>query len=168
MPEGGPGPEREPLLLRLAEDDFQLAFLALLTVDAVKPASRWEKPLASHLADALTGLGLLLGRARRRCANGSEVVETLFSPEARRVEQYLARFDGRPIDKRPATRRFEGLLFGYPPCCVEAFVRAPYSPNGLAREDQALLFHWACSGCPETPALLQRYRELRGALLRLS
>jgi len=151
----------------LRTHDSQLAFLALLTARDVKPASRWEKALPRELRDVLRSLGLAVRTARRTTLQGRQVVETLFALDPARLERYVARCDGAPIRKGATTRRFEGTFFGYPPCCVEAFAERPYAPNDLSREDQALLFHWACPGCEETPALLERYRELNARLSEL-
>jgi hypothetical protein len=74
------------------------------------------------------------------------------------LRSYAARFDGRRLEASPQNARFEGLLFGYPDCCVEGYVAHGYLPNSLRRTDQRLLFHWACPGCAVTPTLLPRYR----------
>ena len=164
MPDSCPGPEEARLLEKLKEHDIQLAFLALLTIRRIKPASRWEKPLPPELAGALRDLGLAVLAIRRSTRSGRQVVETLFSLDAGRLEEYAARFDGRPLDKSRETRRFEGRFLGYPVCCIEAFIASPYTPNQLAEEDQAILFHWACPGCAETPGILEKYRALRDHL----
>jgi hypothetical protein len=75
---------------------------------------------------------------------------------------YASRFDGTPIDPSPANRRIEGLLFGYPSCCVESYVARGYVKNSLRRSDQRILFHWACPNCPITPLLLPYYRKIYG------
>lgn len=154
-------------LQNLREHDFQLAFLVLLTLRGVKPASRWEKALDPEIVDIISGLGLTLRSVHRRALDESEVVETIFSRDPDRVARYASLFDGRLIDKSPGARTAEGSFFGYPDCCVDTFMRTPYAANDLAREDQAILFHWACPGCAETPALLERYRELHDDLQRL-
>ncbi len=156
-----------PHLQKLRKHDFQLAFLVLLTLRAVKPASRWEKRLGPELASAITRLGLALKSVTRWALNGNEVVETVFSLDPNLVDRYASRFDGRVLDKSPETIRAKGSFFGYPACCVDAFLRAPYAANDLARDDQAILFHWACAGCSETPALLERYVVLHNLLKRL-
>ncbi len=159
--------EENRRLLRLKEHDFQIAFLALLTLKGIKPAGRWEKPLPGGAADDLRRLGLSVRRVKRTTRNGTEVTETLFSLDPKRLEKYASRFDGRPIDKGVETVLFEGGFFGYPACCVEEFARNPYAPNSLAREDQAMLYHWACPGCSRTPSLIEKYRTLRDYLTRL-
>ncbi|MEW6742561.1 MAG: hypothetical protein AB1486_07365 [Planctomycetota bacterium] len=157
--------EEVPLLRRLKEHDAQLALLALLTVEGIKPASRWEKALPPALLETLRDLGLAVGTVRRLTRRGPVVEETVFARDSERMQGYLHQFDGRPIAKNRETRRLEGIFFGYPPCCVEAFAEHPYSPNGLPPEDQALLFHWACPGCLVTPCLLAAYR-IQLAILR--
>jgi hypothetical protein len=161
MREEGVSEDEAHWLRTLLEYDRQLAFLALLTLRGVKPASRWEKPLPTGLRDALSGLGLHWRPVQRSTRIGGEVIETVFAADPRRLEEYATRFDTTPIDKSAETRRFEGAFFGYPPCCVEAFLESAYAPNGLAREEQALLFHWACPDCERTPSLLEEYRMLR-------
>ena len=164
MPDRALDPDVKNLLLRLKTHDFQLAFLALLTLEEVKPLSRWEKPLPDGMPEALKELGLSIRRVRRTTSSGREIFETLFSMDTARPEEYAARFDGCAVDKNPDTQRLEGRLFGYPSCCVEAFIERPYTDNGLVREDQAILFHWACPGCKATPYLLVRYRALHALL----
>ena len=75
------------------------------------------------------------------------------------IDLYLERFDGRAADPSPQSRRIEGFLFGYPPCCVEHYIRHGYRDNGLSPEDQRILFHWTCPGCAITPLLLPAYWE---------
>jgi len=147
--------------------DFQLAFLALLNLAGLKPASRWEKPLTKELRGELEALGLAVRVVKRVVLSGRELEETLFAGDAERLAIYAARFEGRVVDKSAATQRFEGDFFGYPLCCVEAFIRQPYIENGLARDDQAILFHWACPGCRATEKLLGEYRELHDALMEI-
>lgn len=151
-------------LKTLLDVDPQLALLALLTRRGVKPASRWERPLVGEALEALTASGLGFRQVHRRTRDRSEVAETVFSTDASRLEVYAARCEGTAIDKSDETKRFEGRFFGYPECCVEAFIHSTYAPNGLAREDQAILFHWACPECERTPALLEQYREAYEAI----
>lgn len=158
---GGEGEsEAAPCLGVLRAADFQLAFLAVLTARRIKPASRWERPLDGEACEALRTLGLEVRRVSRRTANGGTVIETVFSRESSLLNEYFQRWEGASIDKTEATKRSEGRFFGYPACCVEAFVAKGYAPNGLAPEDQRILFHWACEGCVVTPGLLARYREV--------
>ncbi len=139
--------------------DAELALLAVLTCRGVKPMSRWEKPLAPlHLAP-LHRLGLLTRQIERTVRSGAAVVETIFGVAPAFLHLYEQRFAGQPIDKSAETVRVEGFLFGYPPCCIEQYVRKPYVANGLPEEAQGLLFHWACPGCAVTPLLLRAYRE---------
>jgi len=148
----------------LLKKDFQLAFLACLTSQGLKPMSRWEKPLARSEEKTLEELGLAVGRARRSALSGKEVAETLFSRHHALVELYRERFDGRPLDRGSAVQRIEGLLFGFPGCCVESFLRQPYRPNGLDPAEQRILFHWSCPDCEPTRLLLPRYRLIHRQL----
>jgi hypothetical protein len=76
------------------------------------------------------------------------------------LELYSSRFEGQPIERGPETTRFEGLLFGYPSCCVESFVRNGYARNQVRKSDQRILFHWACPACMQTPLLVPHYRRV--------
>ena len=170
---GRPGTGREldtlqvRLLRKLKEFDFQLAFLALLTVRGVKPASRWEKPLSPTVINILRGLGLAVRSVNRETLRGNRITETIFSADPDFLDDYMERFDGRLIDKSADTVLYEGRYFGYPACCVKKFAAKPYSPNDLDSADQAIIFHWACLWCRETPRLLDDYRSLHDILERL-
>lgn len=147
-------------LVTLNEIDEQLAFLAILTLAGVKPMSRWEKPLAAAEEDLLRQVGLQVARSQRTALNGTEVTETLFSRTGGYIEFYRYRWNGQPLDKSPAAMRLEGFLFGYPPCCVEAYIRSPYAANDLHPAVRGRLFHWACKGCVITPLLVPVYQRL--------
>lgn len=151
-------------LKTLSQIDQELAYLAALTTQGVKPLSRWEKPLADDALRQLDRLGLLAEQIRRSVKTGKEVIETVFGRAPGHVDLYKQRFDNTPIDKSAATQRFEGFLFGYPPCCIEHYIRRAYAPNGLAEEDQKILFHWACKGCAITPTLVPAYRAVHNCL----
>ncbi|MHC4740562.1 MAG: hypothetical protein ACYS8Z_01545 [Planctomycetota bacterium] len=148
----------------LKEVDWELAYLAALTARGVKPLSRWEKPLDDDVPGQLGQLGLLTERIRRTVKTGKEIIETVFSRVTGHIDMYKRRFDGTAIDKSAATQRFEGFLFGYPPCCIEEYIRRAYAPNNLPEEDQKVLFHWACKGCAITPTLLPAYRAVHEIL----
>ncbi len=145
----------------LKQIDPELAYLAALTALGLKPLSRWEKPLEDDALCQLGQLGLLTERVRRTVKTGKEVVETVFSKAQGHIDLYKRRFDNTAIDKSAATQRFEGFLFGYPPCCIEQYIRQPYAPNGLPEDDQKMLFHWACKDCRVTPTLLPAYRAIQ-------
>ncbi len=144
----------------LKQIDFDLAYLALLTGEGIKPLSRWEKPLDSHDLELLQQLGLLTKQIRRSVQTGKEIIETIFSRLPGYIQLYGDRFADTPIDKSPETQQLEGFLFGYPACCVDAYIRRPYAPNGLPEQDQKILFHWACKDCKITPLLLPAYKKL--------
>lgn len=148
----------------LTEIDFELAYLALLTCRGLKPLSRWEKPLADDGLELLQQIGLLTRQVRRTVKTSKEVVETIFSRLPAYIQLYEQRFANKPIDKYVQTRRFEGLLFGYPPCCIEQYIRRPYAPNKLIAQEQKILFHWACTNCKITPVLLNAYKIVYGLL----
>jgi hypothetical protein len=141
---------------------FDLAYLSLLTKAGVKPLSRWEKEFAPGTEEILHSLGLRTRTVRRSVRSGKEVLELLFSRSARCLDLYTTRFEGTAIDRSAANMRIEGLLFGYPSCCVESFATKGYVKNSLRKADQRILFHWACPSCPITPLLLPYYREAYG------
>ena len=144
----------------LQEIDFELAYLALLTCEGLKPLSRWEKALDDNGLELLRQTGLLTKQIRRTVKTGKEVVETIFSRLPAYIQLYEQLFGNRPIDKSVQTQRFEGFLFGYPPCCINEYIRKPYTPNNFGTEDQKILFHWACRDCKITVVLLNAYKSM--------
>ena len=144
----------------LKEIDFELAYLTLLTSEGLKPLSRWEKPLANDGHELLQQMGLLTKQIRRTVKTGKEVVETIFSKLPAYLVLYEQRFGNRPIDKSTQTQRFEGFLFGYPPCCINEYIRKPYTPNNFGTEEQKILFLWACRDCKITVVLLNAYKSM--------
>jgi len=144
----------------LKETDFELAYLAMLTREGLKPLSRWEKPLGERDLDALQQMGLQTRLLRRTVKTGKSLIEAIFGPAPACLDIYVDRFAERPVDKSPETVRIEGFLFGYPPCCVEQYAQQPYAPNDLPEATQKILFHWACKGCRITPLLLPAYGRI--------
>ena len=118
----------------LRQSDKQLAYLAVLTRRGLKPLSRWEKPLRETEAGCLRELGLVVAPVARTVKIGKTISESIFSRTEGYVQIYRGRFEGAAVDKSPATARLEGFLFGFPPCCVDFFLKHPYGANGL---DQA-------------------------------
>jgi hypothetical protein len=150
----------ESSLRALKAIDFELAYLALLTREGLKPLSRWEKSLDENGLELLHRMGLLTAGIRRTVKTGDEIVETIFSRSQVCIELYEQRFENKLIDKSAETQRFEGFLFGYPPCCIEQYIHSPYSENNLPEEDRKILFHWACKDCNVTPLLLRAYKKV--------
>jgi hypothetical protein len=148
----------------LKEIDIELAYLALLTCEGLKPLSRWEKPLDDNGLGLLQQIGLLTKQIQRTVKTGKEVLEIIFSVSAGYIQLYEKMFAGMPIDKSAQTQRFEGFLFGFPPCCVDEYIRHPYVKNNLNPEDQKILFHWACKDCKITPVLLPAYKSVHNFL----
>ncbi len=140
--------------------DFELAYLAALTCEGLKPLSRWEKPLDHNELKLLQQLGLLTEQITRTVKTGKQVTEAIFSVSAGYIQLYEKRFGDKPIDKSAATVRFEGFLFGFPPCCVDEYIQHPYAKNNLEPEVQKILFHWACKDCKITPILLPGYLRI--------
>ena len=166
---GDPHPDSSELqgsLRALKEIDFELAYLAVLTREGLKPLSRWEKSLTDGHLGLLQRTGLITKQVRRTVKTGREVVETIFSRTPAYIQLYERAFGNTPIDKSPQTQRFEGFLFGYPPCCVNQYIRKPYAPNNLTEQEQKILFHWACRDCKVTPALLPTYKNAHDLLDR--
>lgn len=139
---------------------FELAYLALLTRYNLKPLSRWEAALEPWEVKILDDLGLEIARLNRRTVFGRKLPRVVFSTHTHYIDAYIKRFDGRRLTHSPGVTRLEGFFLGYPSCCVEQFIHAPYISNGLAAEDQRILFHWACPDCHSTRSLLRDYRSL--------
>ena len=144
---------------KLTRLEFDLAYLALLTQSGTKPLSRWEKPVPHGVEEVMDDMGLEVAYVRRSLRNRESTTEFIFGKSEAHLDLYLRRFDSSRIDKSIETQRLEGFLFGFPPCCVESFAHFGYRDNGLGREDQKLLFHWACPHCRVTPLLLPSYRQ---------
>jgi len=140
--------------------EFELAYLSLLTRQGLKPLSRWEKPFGGETPGALQKLGLKTRVVERSVQTGKRLTELLFSTSAQCLDVYAGRFGDRPVDHSRETVRLEGLLFGYPTCCVESYVARGYARNSLRRRDQRILFHWACPHCAITPLLMPQYRRI--------
>lgn len=152
--------EIEKCVRALKETDFELAYLALLTQQGIKPLSRWEKPLDNNGLQLLQQVSLLTRQIPRTVKTGKRLSETIFSTSPGYIELYGERFADKPIDKSAEAVRFEGFLFGFPPCCVDQYIRHPYAQNDLPQHHQRILFHWACKGCKITPILLPSYLRI--------
>lgn len=153
-------PEFKSCLAALKQIDFELVYLALLTREGLKPLSRWEKSLDTSGLELLRQVGLLTRQVRRTVKTGETVIETIFSRTPAYIQLYQRSFAETPIDKSARTQRIEGFLFGYPPCCIEQYIRKPYVPNNLLEKEQEILFHWACPACEITPILLDSYKSI--------
>jgi len=140
--------------------DFELAYLALLTREGLKPISRWEKVLDEAALEALREVGLRTRPVHRKVRSGQAFTETVFGNTAAYLEVYAQYFDGLPVDKSAETVRVEGFLFGYPPCCVAQYIKHPYAPNEFPGHKQEILFHWTCEGCVLTPLLMPHYERI--------
>ncbi len=140
--------------------EFELACLSLLTREGFKPLSRWEKEYDRTTERQLQTLGLKTRVVERSVQSGRRLRELLFSTSDSFLAAYAARFDHTAIQPTAANMRLEGLLFGYPSCCVESFIARGYARNVLRRADQRVLFHWACPRCAITPLLLPHYRRV--------
>jgi hypothetical protein len=156
--------EVQGCLAALKQIDFELAYLAMLTWEGLKPLSRWEEPLDDGGLGLLRRTGLLTKQVRRRVMTGKAVVETIFSRTPATIQLYERSFGETPIDKSARTQRIEGFLFGYPACCIEQYIRKPYAPNNLTDQEQKILFHWACPDCKVTPVLLDAYKSVYALL----
>lgn len=141
--------------------DFELAYLAWLTHQGLKPVSRWERPLNEAGLDALRHLGLQPRQIPRTVRMGKAFDETIFGLTRGYLDIYAGHFANRPVDKSAETVRIEGYLFGYPPCCIAQYVKHHYAPNEFPTDKQQTLFHWACKGCQITPLLMPAYEEIR-------
>ncbi|MBN2181076.1 MAG: hypothetical protein JW715_04120 [Sedimentisphaerales bacterium] len=164
MPDTNCHPNPIPGLRTLKAIDFELAYLALLTSEGLKPLSRWEKPLDERSLESLRRMDMVTKQIRRTVKTGSDVIETVFSRSPAYIDLYEKRFENTAVDKSAETQRFEGFLFGYPPCCIEQYIIEPYARNNLPEHEQKLLFHWACSNCAVTPLLLPAYERVYNRL----
>jgi hypothetical protein len=147
--------------------DFELAYLALLSRYNIKRLSRWEGRLSPFHISILRDLGLEVAEVRRKLLFGRKTWETVFSTHKRWTDFYRSTFEMTRIRETPDEVRRKGFLFGYPSCCVEAFIRKPYTRNGLLPRDQEILFHWACLDCRVTPGLIKEYRGVHGECLKI-
>ena len=144
----------------LRQLDFDLAYLAMLTKERIKPMSRWEKPVDINTHRILKRYGLRTAVVTRRLMDGTPVYETIFSTKQRYIDYYMRRFDNKPIANSKDDSIIEGLLFGYPNCCVKNFVTNGYTPNPYIGKEQRILFHWVCPNCKVTPTLIPYYKRI--------
>lgn len=142
----------------------ELKYLAYLTEAGIKPLSRWEKQVTPFQINFLHDLGLHTDIISRSLVNDHSVDELIFSSNKRYIRLYAGYFHQQPFLKNPSEKLLEGLLFGYPVCCIRNFIHKGYTPNELMDKGQELLFHWACPGCQVTPLLLPYYREIYASL----
>ncbi|MBN2021066.1 MAG: hypothetical protein JW749_12685 [Sedimentisphaerales bacterium] len=157
-------PQFRQCLKAIKEIDVELAYLALLTRRGLKPLSRWERPIDDRGLELLRRMGLITKRIERTVKIGRVISETIFSISSGYIQIYEQRFAGKPVDKSPEVQRFEGFLFGFPPCCVDEYIRHPYAKNNLNPDQQKILFHWACRDCKITPLLLPAYQAIYNLL----
>ncbi|MDZ7374579.1 MAG: hypothetical protein ONB23_11505 [candidate division KSB1 bacterium] len=148
--------------------EVEFVYLSVLTRRGLKPLSRWESAFGQPEQAWLEEMGLRWRQVERPLLAGGRKRELVFALAPERLEEYARAFAGRPSVHTPGSVRLEGRLFGYPDCCVEQYIRYGYAPNGLAPEDQRLLFHWACPGCKVTPTLLPHYRACYREALELA
>ena len=143
--------------LAALSSDGEFRYLALLTAEGIKPLSRWEMHLDNEQLRALQRLGLHVSRLIRSTQWGRLIPHTIFSRRQSILHTHKLVFDGAAISYDSRSVHQEGLDFGYPRCCVEAYIENGYKSNGLTHEEQAILFHWACPDCEQTRQLLPEY-----------
>jgi hypothetical protein len=146
---------------------FDLTYLAFLTKTRLKRLSRWEGDLAPDQIEGLRDLGLEVARVTRRLRFGRKTHEVIFSRKSYYTDFYVSRFDMTRLKESRENMKLQGFLFGYPSCCIEAFIRDRYAKNGLLPRDQQILFHWACPGCKVTPPLLRDYRDIHAECVKI-
>ena len=146
--------------IRRTNKNFEFYYLAELTRRKIKPLSRWENELPEDTCRWLKDHGFSVEKIPRKTLSGKDVVETIFSTSTNYIDFYQRRFSHTLIDKSAENQRLEGFLFGYPSCCVEQFIHHSYSANHLKREEQSLLFHWACTDCRSTKDLIPYYQKV--------
>ena len=145
---------------QIPREDFELFYLTELTRRNFKPLSRWEKSLDSSFIEWSKKQNLIVESIPRYTLLGRKIHETVFSTSSRYVDYYRKSFSGKQLNQSPHTQKVEGFLFGYPSCCVNAFLEKPYQKNGLRIPEQRYLFHWACPNCRVTRSLLADYRSV--------
>ena len=77
----------------LKEIDFELAYLALLTHEGLKPLSRWEKSLEDDVIQLLREMNLQAKRITRATKDGSIVTENIFSMSPAYIDLYTKTFE---------------------------------------------------------------------------
>lgn len=137
-----------------------LLYLVYLTAQGLKPLSRWEMGLTHEQRVAIERFGLHVSTLTRSTEWGRLVSHTIFSRQRSLLQRHMSAFDGTAISNDDQTVRREGLDFGYPACCVDAFIEKGYQSNGFAPQDQGILFHWSCPECEVTRLLLPEYRRI--------
>jgi hypothetical protein len=149
---------------RLEED---AVFLGVLTARGLKPLSRLEAPAPPAVRRLLEGMGLTVAAVTRLAQNGTRLTHWILATDPRLLARYRAEFDGTVLDEGREAIRSEAAYFGYPACCAAAYAPWGTAANGLAAEDQSLLFHRACPGCTVTPRLVPHYRQALDHACRL-
>lgn len=147
-------------VLNLKPLGFDLAYLAMLTMEGLKPLSRWEPGLTTEQIRCLSENGLRVRKIRRIAKSKKEIYEHVFSLSDDCINEYLNLFDNQPLSISRSQICAEGRLFGYPECCIFSFIERGYRENGFNKQDQNILFHWACKNCSATKLLLPEYRRV--------
>jgi len=138
---------------------FEFYYLAELTLQKLKPLSRCEELLEEKRLNWLKRKGFYTETIPRKTILGKTVYETVFSTSSRYVDFYKRKFYNSQLKKTASNQKLEGFLFGYPSCCVNRFIKHPYSHNDLSRNQQEKLFYWACRNCRVTPELIPYYNK---------
>jgi hypothetical protein len=141
-------------------NDFEFYYLVELTTKKIKPLSRFEKPLNKKTLRWLKKQGFYTEIIRRKLLSRNYINETIFSKSSCYIDLYKRKFENTFLKKDDREQKLEGFFFGYPSCCVEQFIMKPYCQNALNKDDQSLLFHWACPNCRITPELLPLYKQV--------
>jgi len=118
--------ELQEYLRSLKEIDFELAYLAMLTREGIKPLSRWEKPLADEGLELLQRVGLLTKQVRRTVKTGKEFIETIFSRTPAYLRLYEQTFGNTPDRQIPPNSAVRGL-----PLRLPALLRKPLYTQAL-------------------------------------
>ena len=140
--------------------DLEFFYLVELTRQKIKPLSRWEKPLNETALQWLRSQGFYVEVIPRKTLLRKQVFETIFSTTSHYIDFYSNKFNNTHLRKDPLAQKSEGFLFGYPSCCVRQFIKQPYIQNNIKKEDQSILFHWACPDCRATYELLPYYNSI--------
>ena len=141
---------------KLKRANERVAFLALLAVKGIKPASRIdgyegpEKPTEKLMNE----LGL----------------ETEFSNAGCRTDIVFGTHEGmKKLKEIKDLRGWEkfyqrGLAFGYPDCCARFYADMIEGKAEGEPDKMPPLEHFACPGCKASPELLKKYKDIKNEL----
>jgi hypothetical protein len=123
---------------------------------------RWEtyireKPRFTIAEDIVRRMNLLPFRIyhiKKNEINGTRIVNGYMDIRVVRNERLIKKFKSFRLDDR-----IVGGLYGYPPCCIEAYLTREYSPLPNLNKGDIFVFHRVCStNCQESIKLSMAYK----------